>query len=51
MRTDSKEFEQTFAAGAALFAKYQIAIHNNTPDECNTKEYNQFLVDSPIQVL
>lgn len=50
VRTGTKEFAQTFAASASLFAKYQIALHNIKPNECNLEEYHKFLVDSPIQV-
>lgn len=50
VKTGTEAFAQTFTAGASLFAKYQIAVHNDQPDECDVEQYLQFLVDSPLQV-
>lgn len=32
---EDPEFQSTFAQSATLFAKYQMAIHKDTPAECN----------------
>lgn len=50
VKTGTEEFSQTFTAGASLYAKYQIAVHNDSPDECDVEQYLEFLVDSPLQV-
>lgn len=50
VKTGTEAFTQTFTAGATLFAKYQIAVHNDRPDECNMEQYLSFLVDSPLKV-
>jgi len=50
VKTGTDVFAQTFIAGASLFAKYQIAVHNDQPDDCDVEQYLEFLVDSPLQV-
>jgi len=50
VKTGTEAFAQTFTAGATLFAKYQIAVHNDKADECNMEQYLSFLVDSPLKV-
>ncbi|XP_060856733.1 arginyl-tRNA--protein transferase 1 isoform X1 [Metopolophium dirhodum] len=49
VKTGTEAFAQTFTAGATLFAKYQIAVHNDKADECNMEQYLSFLVDSPLK--
>ncbi|XP_025423003.1 arginyl-tRNA--protein transferase 1 isoform X1 [Sipha flava] len=49
VQTGTEEFSQTFTAGASLFAKYQIAVHNDQPDDCDMSQYFEFLVNSPLQ--
>lgn len=51
VKIGTEEFAQTFDDGANLFAKYQIAVHNDQPDDCDMEQYLQFLVQSPLQVL
>lgn len=50
VKTGTDEFAQTLKAGASLFAKYQMAVHKDEPDDCNMEQYLQFLVDSPLKV-
>ncbi|XP_050450732.1 arginyl-tRNA--protein transferase 1 isoform X2 [Cataglyphis hispanica] len=45
----SDEFLNTFDASANLYKKYQMAIHNDPPEECNQKSFFNFLVKSPLQ--
>jgi hypothetical protein len=33
-----------------LFAKYQMAIHNESQEECNPQLFYEHLVDSPLEV-
>jgi hypothetical protein len=33
-----------------LFAKYQMVIHNEALEECNTQVFYDFLVNSPLEV-
>ncbi|XP_066992523.2 arginyl-tRNA--protein transferase 1 isoform X2 [Anabrus simplex] len=46
---DSREFIATLAESQQLYAKYQVAVHKETPEECNIKTFYGFLVDSPLQ--
>lgn len=41
----------TFKLSAALYKKYQMAIHGDTAEDCGVDNYREFLVDTPIQVL
>lgn len=50
IKTGTNAFAQTFTVGALLFAKYQMAVHNDQPEDCNMEQYLEFLVDSPLQV-
>lgn len=46
----SMEFFETVDVSANLYKKYQMAIHENTPSECDKKSFLNFLVKSPLQV-
>jgi len=35
---DSEEFQSTYKQTCGLFAKYQMAIHKDSPDECGEKQ-------------
>lgn len=50
VKTGTEAFTQTITAGASLFAKYQMAVHNEQPSDCDMEQYLAFLVDSPLQV-
>ncbi|KAG8273799.1 Arginyl-tRNA--protein transferase 1 [Homalodisca vitripennis] len=45
----SPEMNRTFDTSWALFAKYQMAIHNEEPDECDQSSFSNFLVNSPLK--
>lgn len=40
-----------FKLSADLFAKYQMAVHNENRTECDEKQFYDFLVDTPLKVL
>uniref|UniRef100_H2Y4K0 Arginyl-tRNA--protein transferase 1 n=2 Tax=Ciona savignyi TaxID=51511 RepID=H2Y4K0_CIOSA len=44
----SAEFLSTKTESHALYAKYQVAIHKDNPDDCTMKQWTRFLVDSPL---
>ncbi|KAM7444933.1 Arginyl-tRNA--protein transferase 1 [Porites harrisoni] len=46
---DSDEFQATYSQTCDLFAKYQMAIHKDSPGECGERQFKRFLVDSPLQ--
>jgi len=50
VKIGTEAFAHTFTAGASLFAKYQIAVHNDQPNDCDVEQYLEFLVNSPLQV-
>ncbi|CAL1270379.1 unnamed protein product [Larinioides sclopetarius] len=45
----SKEFHSSFDATYNLYVKYQMAIHNDSEDDCNKEGYDMFLVESPFE--
>ncbi|XP_020290238.1 arginyl-tRNA--protein transferase 1 isoform X3 [Pseudomyrmex gracilis] len=49
VRVMSDEFLSNFDVSANLYKKYQMAIHGDSPDECNQTSFYNFLVKSPLQ--
>ncbi|XP_011876561.1 PREDICTED: arginyl-tRNA--protein transferase 1 isoform X2 [Vollenhovia emeryi] len=49
VRVMTDEFVSTLDASASLYKKYQMAIHGDTPDQCDQKSFFNFLVRSPLQ--
>ncbi|XP_030058458.1 arginyl-tRNA--protein transferase 1 isoform X4 [Microcaecilia unicolor] len=47
--TDDPGFSETFSHSAALFAKYQMSVHQDAPSECGEIEFTRFLCDSPLE--
>ncbi|XP_067908951.1 arginyl-tRNA--protein transferase 1 isoform X4 [Heterodontus francisci] len=47
--SDDPDFTESFNQSAALYAKYQMAVHQDSPDECSESEYSRFLCQSPLQ--
>ncbi|XP_044252984.1 arginyl-tRNA--protein transferase 1 isoform X3 [Tribolium madens] len=43
------ENHKYFHLTASLFAKYQMAVHNEPPGDCDEHQYLNFLVDTPLQ--
>jgi len=50
VRVMSDEFHNTSDVSADLFKKYQMAIHNDPPEQCDRKSFFNFLVKNPLQV-
>ncbi|XP_041722314.1 arginyl-tRNA--protein transferase 1-like [Coregonus clupeaformis] len=46
---DDPQFMATYEQSAALYARYQMAVHGDTPSECNESEFRRFLCDSPLE--
>uniref|UniRef100_UPI00358E0E4F arginyl-tRNA--protein transferase 1 isoform X8 n=1 Tax=Myxine glutinosa TaxID=7769 RepID=UPI00358E0E4F len=46
---ENAAFETSFEQSAALFAKYQMAIHKDTASECSHDQFTRFLCDSPLE--
>ncbi|KFW89267.1 Arginyl-tRNA--protein transferase 1, partial [Phalacrocorax carbo] len=46
---EDPQFKSSFNQSATLFAKYQMAIHKDTPSECGETEFTRFLCDSPLE--
>ncbi|XP_032662679.1 arginyl-tRNA--protein transferase 1 isoform X3 [Odontomachus brunneus] len=49
VRVMSDEFLTTLDASASVYKKYQMAIHGDSPEECDRKSFFNFLVKSPLQ--
>ncbi|XP_038677250.1 arginyl-tRNA--protein transferase 1 isoform X6 [Scyliorhinus canicula] len=47
--SDDPDFTESFNQSAALYTKYQMAVHQDSPDECSESEYTRFLCQSPLQ--
>ncbi|KAM4636497.1 arginyl-tRNA--protein transferase 1 isoform 3-T3 [Discoglossus pictus] len=46
---EDHEFAASFDRSAALFAKYQMSVHKDSPNECGPNEFTRFLCDSPLE--
>ncbi|XP_062988827.1 arginyl-tRNA--protein transferase 1 isoform X1 [Elgaria multicarinata webbii] len=46
---EDPQFKSSFTQSASLFAKYQMAIHKDSPFECNEDQFTRFLCDSPLE--
>ncbi|XP_060130776.1 arginyl-tRNA--protein transferase 1 isoform X4 [Zootoca vivipara] len=46
---EDPQFKSSFTQSAALFAKYQMAIHKDSPFECNEYQFTRFLCESPLE--
>eukprot|EP00079_Xenopus_tropicalis_P028264 XP_012823156.1 PREDICTED: arginyl-tRNA--protein transferase 1 isoform X8 [Xenopus tropicalis] len=46
---EDPEFVSSFDRSAALYAKYQMAIHKDSPCQCSPDEFTRFLCDSPLE--
>ena len=44
-----KEFNETFEDSYALYRKYQMAVHNDTEEDCTKDQFTRFLVDSSLK--
>ncbi|XP_064173002.1 arginyl-tRNA--protein transferase 1 isoform X7 [Anguilla rostrata] len=46
---EDPQFMATFDQSAALYARYQTAVHGDAPSECGESEFRRFLCDSPLE--
>ncbi|KFV99861.1 Arginyl-tRNA--protein transferase 1, partial [Eurypyga helias] len=46
---EDPQFKSSFNQSATLFAKYQMAVHKDTPSDCGENEFTRFLCDSPLE--
>ncbi|XP_057326915.1 arginyl-tRNA--protein transferase 1 [Microplitis mediator] len=49
VRVSSEEFMETLDESVELFKKYQIAVHNDEPDECDKQSFLNFLGKTPLK--
>ncbi|EDV18834.1 uncharacterized protein TRIADDRAFT_62699, partial [Trichoplax adhaerens] len=42
------QFQLTFKKSHEIYQKYQMAIHNDRPDECDEGQFKRFLVDTAL---
>ncbi|XP_016144330.1 arginyl-tRNA--protein transferase 1 [Sinocyclocheilus grahami] len=47
---EDPDFLASYEQSAALYARYQITVHGDTPYECGESEFKRFLCDSPLEV-
>uniref|UniRef100_A0A672IUF7 Arginyl-tRNA--protein transferase 1 n=1 Tax=Salarias fasciatus TaxID=181472 RepID=A0A672IUF7_SALFA len=46
---EDPQFAASYDQSAALFARYQMAVHGDDPSECNESQFRRFLCDSPLE--
>uniref|UniRef100_A0A667Y1P6 Arginyl-tRNA--protein transferase 1 n=1 Tax=Myripristis murdjan TaxID=586833 RepID=A0A667Y1P6_9TELE len=46
---EDPQFTASYEQSAALYARYQMAVHGDAPSECNESEFRRFLCDSPLE--
>uniref|UniRef100_H3C2F8 Arginyl-tRNA--protein transferase 1 n=1 Tax=Tetraodon nigroviridis TaxID=99883 RepID=H3C2F8_TETNG len=46
---EDPEFMASYQQSAALFARYQMAVHGDDPSECSETQFRRFLCDSPLE--
>lgn len=47
--TSNDECVSTLSKSLEVYQKYQIAIHRDTPEKCSKKQFQRFLVNTPIR--
>lgn len=48
---DSDEFASTYDESYNLYKKYQMKIHNDAEEACDQDAFEDFLIESPFEVL
>jgi len=43
------DISQLYDDSYAVFRKYQMTIHNDTPSDCTQSDFSNFLVDTPLR--
>ncbi|XP_024153500.1 arginyl-tRNA--protein transferase 1 isoform X2 [Oryzias melastigma] len=46
---EDPQFAASYQQSAALYARYQMAVHGDDPSECSESEFRRFLCDSPLE--
>ncbi|XP_034537726.1 arginyl-tRNA--protein transferase 1 isoform X2 [Notolabrus celidotus] len=46
---EDPQFTASYEQSAALYARYQMAIHGDDSSECSESEFRRFLCDSPLE--
>ncbi|XP_004579820.2 arginyl-tRNA--protein transferase 1 isoform X4 [Ochotona princeps] len=46
---EDPEFKSSFSQSFSLYAKYQMSIHQDPPEECGKTEFTRFLCSSPLE--
>ncbi|XP_020027351.1 arginyl-tRNA--protein transferase 1 isoform X9 [Castor canadensis] len=46
---EDPEFKSSFSQSFSLYVKYQVAAHQDPPDECGKTEFTRFLCSSPLE--
>ncbi|XP_026164825.1 arginyl-tRNA--protein transferase 1 isoform X2 [Mastacembelus armatus] len=46
---EDPQFTSSYQQSAALYTRYQMAIHGDDPSECSESEFRRFLCDSPLE--
>ncbi|XP_067465723.1 arginyl-tRNA--protein transferase 1 isoform X3 [Thunnus thynnus] len=46
---EDPQFTASYQQSAALYARYQMAIHGDDASECSESEFRRFLCDSPLE--
>lgn len=46
----SAEYKETEDDSYNVYKKYQISVHDDPPEKVTLKQFNRFLVDSPLDV-
>ncbi|KAL7890466.1 hypothetical protein AOLI_G00027240 [Acnodon oligacanthus] len=48
---EDPDFLASYEQSAALYARYQMAIHGDSPFECDESQFKRFLCDSPLELV
>uniref|UniRef100_A0A8C7YF62 Arginyl-tRNA--protein transferase 1 n=1 Tax=Oryzias sinensis TaxID=183150 RepID=A0A8C7YF62_9TELE len=46
---EDPQFAASYQQSAALYARYQMAVHGDDPSECSESQFQRFLCDSPLE--
>lgn len=46
---EDPDFMASYEESVALYARYQMSIHGDTPCECGESQFKRFLCDSPLE--
>ncbi|XP_022540734.2 arginyl-tRNA--protein transferase 1 isoform X2 [Astyanax mexicanus] len=46
---EDPDFMASYEESVALYARYQMSVHGDTPCECDESQFKRFLCDSPLE--